>query len=476
MNRSVATELLPNCPDREMLDAFSAGRLSAHLLDSIAEHIAGCPRCREIADHFPEDSDALISHLRACASDHTRIVDPECERLEKQASAIRMEKAPSRSAREWSAPLQLALYNISAEIGAGSYGVAFRGKQSVTGSAVVVKRLFPSLGITTNRIDQFRKTLEKVAPSIPLGLRPVIEAISPGDERLVVTPWIEGAHLGQIIADRKAVRRGRSRQNRHRWETLDEMAYLEHIQTCFGCVLKTLSGLHDAGLTHQGLKSTNIIVDSEDSPWLCDAGLHLLVDEAVSKESVVEHSAAAFVSPERWVGPATNAPHSDVFSWQRCYQALTLELPFGTGVRVPDDRRTPAPLATAAIGGAELLMGPCSLLAGVRETHACWGIRHRARAVSRRGNVDRFRPEVWSRCAEPSVLSTPDARQSGVRLPFWSSDMTTVVKAVLALQHQAGNWPLAENIYLQPTRQPQPCGCTLARRACLPQRTTRRAA
>lgn len=359
MNPASAIKPAP-CPHREMLEAFCVGRLSTVFLESIAQHVANCPACRAIVDSFPEDSDALISHLRACAQDRTGIDDPECKRLEAQACGIVLPRTPGRSRFEWPAPLDLPECQIRSEIGSGPHGVSLRALRRPAMHEVRLKRLFPTLGVTAERLEQFRAFTASVAAKCPRTLH-VIETIAAGDERVVVTPWIEGSHLGRIIADRKAVRRGRARDNRHSWATLDDKSYLDRMQSCLGQVVESLAALHQAALSHGGVKPTNILVDCEDRAWLCDAGCHLFSGASFKSGAAAPQEPVAFVSPERWETPETMDARSDVFSMATLlYQALTLELPFGARRVQPTDAagRPPSrwqPLLAAGLD--EVLLG-----------------------------------------------------------------------------------------------------------------------
>src|SRR5262245_20254848 len=101
MRRSSTTDSGHDCPSRDKLQKSCVGRLPPQSLEHIAEHVAGCSGCRALVDALPQDSDALLSHLRACANDCTGIDDPECRRLETQALAIRVRNGHDYAREEW---------------------------------------------------------------------------------------------------------------------------------------------------------------------------------------------------------------------------------------------------------------------------------------------------------------------------------------------------------------------------------------
>ncbi len=355
MSSSIVTESVRNCPHREVLEAFCVGKLSPRLLEAIAEHVVNCLSCRGVVDGFPDDSDALISHLRECAHDRTGIDDPECQQLEMKARAIRLTSESRRTASEWSTPLTVPGYDVHEEVGTGPHGISYRATHLGSGRSVRLKRLFPSLGLAADRFDRFHALVRRENLTGKRCLLPVSEAIATGTEHIVVTPWLEGVSLAQVIADRKAVRRGRRRDDCHRWALLDEPAYLQQIQRCLGEVLEGLAGLHEAGASHGGLKPPNVIIDNDDQLWLCDAGYHLLVDAKAQHESSRSEGPAAFVSPEQWQTPYAVDPRADVFSLGTLfYQALTLELPFGARRVLATDEPPAAPRRWQALLSPEL--------------------------------------------------------------------------------------------------------------------------
>lgn len=313
-----------HCPDSEVLRRFCVGQLAPRVLEVIADHVAGCPPCRGFVDDFPEDSDALLSYLRACADDRTNIDDPACRSLESRARAIRVTGASPGRPHAWATPLTVPGYEVGPEVGHGPHGTVYRARRLADGAAVALKRLFPGVRAEPARLAPYRDGHRRT----PAGVVALIDVLSTGSDTVLVASWIEGSDLGRILAGRKAARRGRARGDSHPWAALDEAEYRERIRECFTQVLQAVAGLHQAGLVHGALRPTNILIDADDAAFVGDAWSGLL--SASHAETVPGHPRPAYLSPEHWDGRDAVDARSDVFCLGvMLYEAVTLELPFG---------------------------------------------------------------------------------------------------------------------------------------------------
>src|SRR5262249_2664871 len=160
------------------------------------------------------------------------------------ARAIRIDATPPVQRTIWTEPLQLPGYELGPEVGSGPHGTVYRARQEATGQAVAVKRLYPGWRAAREGLEPHAKLFRGTAGGSPPGIQPLLDVIATGKDSALVAQWVEGSHLGRILADRKAVRRGRTRSELHDWATLEETTFREQMQACLDGLLQAMSALH----------------------------------------------------------------------------------------------------------------------------------------------------------------------------------------------------------------------------------------
>jgi serine/threonine protein kinase/formylglycine-generating enzyme required for sulfatase activity len=160
---------------------------------------------------------------------------------------------------------------------------------------------------------------------------PLLDLLEGDSSPVLVIPYVEGTDLGRIISDRRAIRQGKPLMASHPWATLEDKEYLAQILPVLDKVIEAVTVIHQAHVVHRDIKPSNVLVDRNGSVWLTDFGLARLGQgESITSPGVAMGS-PGFMSPEQWDGRADIKDSTDVFSLGvTLYQALTLDLPYGT--------------------------------------------------------------------------------------------------------------------------------------------------
>lgn len=144
------------------------------------------------------------------------------------------------------------LYRIERVIGAGSYGIAYEGRKLQTGEKVLLKHNKPSKGTLGRKLleREFQIMSELNHPGIPK----VYEQFNAKSRSFIVTEFIEGKTLEQLIFDEEVV--------------LSERSCLEWTLK----LMDVVSYIHAKGVVHLDIRIPNVIV-FEDHIHLIDFGL-----------------------------------------------------------------------------------------------------------------------------------------------------------------------------------------------------------
>ena len=235
----------------------------------------------------------------------------------------------SESAPRLPAGTRLGAYEITAFIAAGGMGEVYRARHTVLGRQVAIKTVGAQLSD-----DAARRRLIREAQHASVLAHPNICAIYEVDEAdgvpFIAMEYVDGRPLSEIV--REGVRPLR--------------ASLEYgIQ-----IASALEHAHRHGIVHRDLKSSNVVIDGEDTAKVLDFGLARRLPGSVGGQSgestVTTHNALAgtlsHMAPEVLRGERADV-RSDVWALGvLLYELATGELPF--------QGRTPFETSSAILG------------------------------------------------------------------------------------------------------------------------------
>ncbi len=213
---------------------------------------------------------------------------------------------------------------------------------------------------SVGRLRRFLRNSRRAARITHSRMVPFTDTVEQSGMVALARRYVEGTDLGRIIRERKAHRNGNTVRDPHPLAKLPDDVYLRRMLPLLDQVLVLAALVHRAGGVHGGFKPANCLVDGRGHVWVTDfgfsglagfgAGLRVADVPATAGGGVfaddvgdLRPAAPGFVSPEEWAGaPADQV--TDVFCLGvTLYQALTLDLPYGTAPVALDRPLPPAP-------------------------------------------------------------------------------------------------------------------------------------
>jgi serine/threonine protein kinase len=206
-------------------------------------------------------------------------------------------------------PRRLGSYELLERLGEGGQAVVFLGRAS-SGGRVAIKLLKDSLAASDNPRIRFEREADAARRVAGLGYTAqVLDADVAGDRPYIVSEYIEGLSLQQLVAE-------------------SGPRPASGLMTLAFATAKALDAIHRAGIVHRDLKPHNVLM-SPDGPRVVDFGIARILDTATTITSGIIGT-PAYMAPEQ-VSHAEITSKTDVFAWGALITyAATGRPPFGT--------------------------------------------------------------------------------------------------------------------------------------------------
>ncbi|HLJ93412.1 MAG TPA: protein kinase [Gemmataceae bacterium] len=249
------------CLSRKDLAAFSAGMLASPLLETVANHVSGCPRCEATLRELDEDRDTILSRLRQSFANEPFLSEPECAQLETYAKAIPLHVssdgcpvAPQRpkpnldGANDLPAAARLGPYEILERLGKGGVGVVYKARQRNLNRLVALKRLLSGAYASPEERARFHIEATDLARLRHPNIVQIYESGEEDNCPYFSMELVEGGNLARRL-------NGVPLPARASAELLEILARAIHYA-------------HEQGIVHRDLKPANILLASVvRSPW-----------------------------------------------------------------------------------------------------------------------------------------------------------------------------------------------------------------
>jgi hypothetical protein len=226
-------------------------------------------------------------------------------------------------------PTQLGPYRLTGRIGRGGMGTVFLAV-TATGERAAVKVINPDLADDESFRDRFRREVESARRVRRFCTAPVLDASLDGDPLFIVTEYVDGPNLEEIVEARGPLRG----------------ANLEGLAVG---VATALTAIHGAGVVHRDLKPANVLLSSV-GPRVIDFGIARALDTvAQATRTGLFVGTPSYMAPEL-VSGGKATPAADIFSWG-CVMAYA-----GTG-RTSFEAATPPAVLYQIVHGEPRLDG-----------------------------------------------------------------------------------------------------------------------
>jgi serine/threonine protein kinase len=210
----------------------------------------------------------------------------------------------------------LGKYEIIEEIGRGSYGIVYKGRDTSLDREVALKVLHPQLSADQTFARRFQREARTLARLRHSNIVTVYDIAEAKGQLYIAMELACGPSLATAIAER----------GRIPWQ--ETLALLEPI-------CQALDYAHQHGVVHRDLKPANILLDKESGPLLADFGIARLVGTSTVSLTVPGGivGTPAYIAPEVWEKGVAEAP-ADIYALGCiAYEMLTGEMLFsGDGV------------------------------------------------------------------------------------------------------------------------------------------------
>ncbi|SDG92158.1 protein kinase domain-containing protein [Nonomuraea jiangxiensis] len=205
-------------------------------------------------------------------------------------------------------PVRVEGHRILGRLGEGGQGVVYLG-EAADGRRVAIKMLGAGLDDPDARV-RFRQEIEYARRVKAFCTAQVLASGEAGGTPYVVSEFVDGPSLAQVIAERGALRGAELRR------------------LAIG-TLTALAAIHQAGVVHRDFKPGNVLL-SRDGPRVIDFGISRALEEA---EPGGDHLVGTppYMAPEQFGGQQAG-PRADMFAWAATMVAAANgSPPFGTG-------------------------------------------------------------------------------------------------------------------------------------------------
>jgi serine/threonine protein kinase len=205
---------------------------------------------------------------------------------------------------------RIGAYEIVGHLGQGGMATVYKAYHERLDRFVAIKLMHASFLQDEDFRARFQREARIVAKLEHSTIVPIYDYSEHENVPYLVMKFIEGMTL-----KRRAIKTGLTLEQTHMFLTR---------------VAEGLDYAHKRGILHRDMKPSNILIDSDDQPYIADFGLARIMDVASSTiSSDMMLGTPYYISPEQAQGSKNLSHHTDLYSMGVIlYELVTGELPF----------------------------------------------------------------------------------------------------------------------------------------------------
>ncbi|WP_326644108.1 serine/threonine protein kinase [Streptosporangium sp. NBC_01755] len=205
---------------------------------------------------------------------------------------------------------RLGPYRLLSRLGAGGFGEVHLALDP-QGRTVAVKILHPHVAADATALTRLAREVETMRLVQGAHVAEVLDASLEGDRPYLVTRYVQGRPLGEVVAAEGPV-------------TGDDLLRLAR------GLAEAVAAVHAVGVVHRDLKPANVIL-AEGEPVVIDFGIAYALDSPSVTASGAVLGTPGYLAPEVLEGTGSGA-EADVFAFGATLAyASTARHPYGTG-------------------------------------------------------------------------------------------------------------------------------------------------
>ncbi len=215
-------------------------------------------------------------------------------------------------------------FAVLRRLGQGGMGIVYLAQDTLLQRPVAIKVLAGHLTGSEQALGRFRDEAKTAAALKNPGIVPVYKFGFDGSRHYIVSEYVAGLNLKELIAQEAARRSKTETTGPHK------KSWRLRVAQMTAQLAEALEHSHRANVVHRDVKPSNVLIDAAGQPRLTDFGIAKQLAPEASMEATEGVGSCHYMSPEQAAIAGSHVDRrSDIFSLGVVlYEALALRKPF----------------------------------------------------------------------------------------------------------------------------------------------------
>lgn len=314
------------CPDRDRISLYAAGRLPANAVEELEDHLARCEACSETFNRAADESDPLLSQLKipVPTEQSAYLEEPAYQDAVSAAAQLKMSAIPeddvgrvhTRDRR--GANLigrRFGQYELKELIGQGGMGMVYRARHVKLNRSVAFKVLPHTSHAQDQMVQRFEREMQAVGRLQHPNIVQAFDADEVAGIHFLAMEFVDGLDLSELL---------------RRHGTLPVAEACEVVRQA----AVALQHAFENGLVHRDVKPGNLMLDRSGTVKVLDLGLALLQNTPLTESAELTSTGQLmgtvdYMAPEQAENTHEVDIRADIYSLgATLYALLTGAAPF----------------------------------------------------------------------------------------------------------------------------------------------------